>query len=96
MCHYRQYILFLELHIRTDDAFLLRFLRAKKFEYDRAYNLLLSHFQMKKENPKLFENLCPSAVKHVLEAGITGVLRHRDKEGRRVMVFRPGMSVTIF
>lgn len=51
---------------------------------------------MKKENPKLFENLCPSAVKHVLEAGITGVLRHRDKEGRRVMVFRPGMSVTIF
>ncbi|XP_048727430.2 alpha-tocopherol transfer protein-like isoform X3 [Ostrea edulis] len=79
-----------ELHIRTDDAFLLRFLRAKKFEYDRAYNLLLSHFQMKKENPKLFENLCPSAVKHVLEAGITGVLRHRDKEGRRVMVFRPG------
>lgn len=81
---------FSDLHIRTDDAFLLRFLRAKKFEYDRAYNLLLSHFQMRKENPKLFENLRPSAVKHVLEAGVTGVLPHRDKEGRRVIIFRPG------
>ncbi|XP_022291415.1 alpha-tocopherol transfer protein-like isoform X2 [Crassostrea virginica] len=80
-----------DLQIRTDDAFLLRFLRAKKFEYDRSYNLILSHFQMKKENPKLFENLRPSAVKHVLEAGVTGVLPHRDKEGRKVMVFRPGL-----
>uniref|UniRef100_A0A8W8NGF0 CRAL-TRIO domain-containing protein n=2 Tax=Magallana TaxID=2171616 RepID=A0A8W8NGF0_MAGGI len=80
-----------DLHVRTDDAFLLRFLRAKKFEYDRAYNLLVSHFQMKKENPKLFENLRPSAVKHVLEAGVTGVLPHRDKEGRRVIIFRPGL-----
>ncbi|XP_061183887.1 alpha-tocopherol transfer protein-like [Saccostrea echinata] len=79
-----------ELQIRTDDVFLLRFLRAKKFDYDRAYNLILTHFQMKKENPKLFENLRPSAVKHVLEAGVTGVLPHRDKEGRRVIIFRPG------
>ena len=79
-----------ELHVRTDDAFLLRFLRAKKFDYDRAFNLLMTHYKMKQNNPELFTNLRPSAVKHVLEAGVTGVLPHRDKDGRRVMVFRPG------
>lgn len=42
------------------------------------------------KNKQLFTNMRPSAVKHVLEAGVTGVLSHRDKLGRRVMIFRPG------
>lgn len=81
-----------DLQIQKDDAFLLRFLRAKKFDYDRAFNLIVRHFEMKAEdkNKQLFTNLRPSAVKHVLEAGVTGVLPHRDKLGRRVIVFRPG------
>ena len=86
-----------ELKIRTDDAFLLRFLRAKKFDYDRAFNLILKHFEMKadEKNKQLFTNLRPSAVKNVLEAGVTGVLPHRDKLGRRVMIFRPGEQCSI-
>lgn len=78
------------LRIRTDDAYLLRFLRAKKFDYERAFNLIMTHFKMKVENPELFQGLRPSAIKHVLEAGITGVLPGRDKQGRRVMMFLPG------
>lgn len=78
------------LRIRTDDAYLLRFLRAKKFDYERAFNLIMTHFKMKAVNAELFNGLRPSAVKHVLEAGITGVLPHRDKLGRRVIIFRPG------
>lgn len=50
----------------------------------------MTHFKMKVENPELFQGLRPSAVKHVLEAGVTGVLPVRDKQGRRVMWFRPG------
>ncbi|XP_060565183.1 alpha-tocopherol transfer protein-like isoform X1 [Ruditapes philippinarum] len=81
-----------ELKIRTDDAYLLRFLRAKKFDYDRAFNLIMKHFSMRadEKNKQLFDNLLPSTVKHVLDAGVTGVLPHRDKQGRRVMIFRPG------
>ncbi|XP_053382425.1 alpha-tocopherol transfer protein-like isoform X3 [Mercenaria mercenaria] len=81
-----------ELKIRMDDAYLLRFLRAKKFDYDRAFNLIMKHFRMRadEKNKQLFENLRPSAVKHVLDAGVTGVLPHRDRQGRRVMIFRPG------
>ncbi|XP_052762897.1 alpha-tocopherol transfer protein-like isoform X3 [Mya arenaria] len=81
-----------DLKIRTDDAFLLRFLRAKKFDYDRAFNLIVRHYEMKADerNKQLFTNLRPASVKHVLEAGVTGVLPHRDKLGRRVIMFRPG------
>ncbi|XP_052085433.1 alpha-tocopherol transfer protein-like [Mytilus californianus] len=78
------------LRIRTDDAFLLRFLRAKKFDYERAFNLIMTHFKMRIDSAELFEGLRPSAVKQVLEAGVTGVLPHRDKLGRRVIVLRPG------
>ncbi|WAR15866.1 TTPAL-like protein [Mya arenaria] len=80
-----------DLKIRTDDAFLLRFLRAKKFDYDRAFNLIVRHYEMKADerNKQLFTNLRPASVKHVLEAGVTGVLPHRDKLGRRVIMFRP-------
>ncbi|XP_033730024.1 alpha-tocopherol transfer protein-like [Pecten maximus] len=79
-----------DLKIRTDDAFLLRFLRAKKFDYDRAFQLIMNHYKMKVENRELFTNFRPSAVKHVLDDGVTGVLSSRDKEGRRVCIFRPG------
>jgi hypothetical protein len=50
----------------------------------------MTHFKMKAENADLFNGLRPSAVKHVLEAGITGVLPNRDKLGRKVIIFRPG------
>ncbi|KAK3602096.1 hypothetical protein CHS0354_029519 [Potamilus streckersoni] len=80
-----------DLRIRTDDGFLLRFLRAKKFDLERALTLIVKHYQMKAENPELMSNLRPSAVKHVLEAGVTGVLHHRDREGRKVIIFRPGL-----
>ena len=37
-----------------------------------------------------FQTLTPSAVKHVYDAGVSVVLPEKDKEGRRIMVFRPG------
>ncbi|XP_060583034.1 alpha-tocopherol transfer protein-like [Ruditapes philippinarum] len=81
-----------ELHVRTDDAYLIRFLRAKKFDCERAFQLILKHFEVKCEvkNKDLFRNMRPSTVKHVLEDGVTGVLPHRDKFGRRVLIFRAG------
>ena len=45
------------------------------------------------KNKQLFTNLRPSALKHVLDAGVTGVLPQRDKLGRRVIVFRPGIII---
>lgn len=80
----------LGLHSRTDDAFLLRFLRARKFDYERALNLIISYYRAQVDNKDMLGQLVPSSVKHILDAGVAGVLPHRDKEGRKVMVIRPG------
>ncbi|XP_045169172.2 alpha-tocopherol transfer protein-like [Mercenaria mercenaria] len=80
------------LNICTDDAYLLKFLRASAFDQDAAYTLILKYFEMKadEKNKQLFTDLRSAAVKHVVERGVVGLLPHRDKQGRSVVVFRPG------
>lgn len=73
-----------------DDAFLLRFLRARKFDYDRALQLLVNYHCCRRSWPEVFTNLRPSAIKPVLESGFVTVLPHLDPEGRHVVCIRPG------
>ncbi|KAI1233342.1 hypothetical protein IHE44_0004514 [Lamprotornis superbus] len=73
-----------------DDAFLLRFLRARKFDYDRALQLLVNYHTCRRTWPEVFSNLKPSAIKPVLESGFVTVLPHRDPQGRHVVCIRPG------
>nr|KAG5701286.1 hypothetical protein BaRGS_020648 [Batillaria attramentaria] len=40
--------------------FLIRFLRARKFDQERAFQLLLNYYRMRKDHPKLFTGLKPS------------------------------------
>ena len=74
-----------------DDAFLLRFLRTKKFDQERAFSQVMTYYQMRKENPDVYDNLTPRRIRHILDAGVTGVLKDRAPDGSRVIVFRPGM-----
>ncbi|XP_062897492.1 alpha-tocopherol transfer protein-like isoform X2 [Mobula hypostoma] len=78
------------LNTRLDDAFLLRFLRARKFDYDRALKLLLNYHANQRTWPEVFANLRPSAIKHVLDSGFLTVLPYPDPLGRRILVIRPG------
>lgn len=84
-------------HLRTrlDDAFLLRFLRARKFDYDRALQLLVNYHSCRRSWPEVFTNLKPSAVKPVLESGFVTVLPHLDSEGRHVVCIRPGTNAEL-
>ncbi|XP_061487402.1 alpha-tocopherol transfer protein-like isoform X3 [Rhineura floridana] len=72
-----------------DDAFLLKFLRARKFDYDRALQLLVNYHCCRRSWPEVFTNLKPSAIKPVLESGFVTVLSHLDTEGRHVVCIRP-------
>ncbi|MEE6514289.1 hypothetical protein FKM82_022312 [Ascaphus truei] len=81
------------LRTRVDDSFLLRFLRARKFDYDRALQLLVNYYGCRKGWPEVFNNLKPSAVKPVLDSGFLTVLPHTDNEGRRIVCIRPGRWV---
>ncbi|ESO83200.1 hypothetical protein LOTGIDRAFT_133798 [Lottia gigantea] len=78
------------LKARLDSAFLLRFLRAKKFDQERAFKTLLSFYQMRVDSTDLFKDMVPSSVKSILDNQAVGVLDHPDKEGRKVIIVRPG------
>ena len=79
------------LHVPTDDKFLLRFLRAKKFDHERAMECIHNMYRMRVANQELFKTMRPSAVRPGLDAGVFTVLPGRDKEGRRILVTRTGM-----
>ena len=75
-----------------DDRFLLRFLRAKKFEVERAFNSLVKYYELHLKHPDFFKNYKPSAIKHVLDDGFPMVFGQLDEEGRPVVAMKAGMK----
>ncbi|CAL8074537.1 unnamed protein product [Orchesella dallaii] len=78
------------LHCPQDDKFLLRFLRARKFEINNTMALIKRYYDMRLKNTELFENLCPESISHVLSQEIQIVLEKRDSQQRHVFLFRAG------
>nr|KAG5701287.1 hypothetical protein BaRGS_020649 [Batillaria attramentaria] len=77
------------LRPRTDPEFLIRFLRARKFDQERAFQLLLNYYKMRKEDPEIFTGLKPSNVAHVYKSAISYPLPQRDKLGRKIILIKP-------
>ncbi|XP_059614326.1 retinaldehyde-binding protein 1-like [Phlebotomus argentipes] len=71
-----------------DDAFLLRFLRAKKFDVEKAYRMTVKYFRMKQQSPELFRVSPPTEVRHILEMQMQYMIPQRDPCGRQVFIFR--------
>ena len=49
------YLCLTGLHCPTDDAFILMFLRARKFDYDRAYDLICNYYTIRAKNKDIFD-----------------------------------------
>ena len=78
-----------EEHVQ-DDAFLLRFLRCRRFDVPSAISVYEGYFAFKRDNAKILRDLCPDDARHIWEAGVIGALPVRDRKGRAVMVAFPG------
>ncbi|CAM9860336.1 alpha-tocopherol transfer protein-like [Lampetra fluviatilis] len=79
-----------DIPARTDDGFLLRFLRARKFDHEETFKLVDSYYKCHETWPDVFQNFRPSAVKELLDNGFIRVLPQRDSKGRRVVIQSPG------
>ncbi|CAG5133159.1 unnamed protein product [Candidula unifasciata] len=77
------------LQLRTDVQFLLRFLRARKFDQERTFQLVKNYYDIRLQFPDIFSDLKPTRVRHVFDDGVFEVLKHRDKDGCRIVIFRP-------
>ncbi|XP_062705817.1 alpha-tocopherol transfer protein-like [Aedes albopictus] len=73
---------------RRDDSFLLRFLRAKKFDVEKAFKMMQKYYKMKDEYPEIFKVSPPSEMKFMLEMQIQCMLPKKDESGRQIYLFR--------
>nr|XP_042909017.1 alpha-tocopherol transfer protein-like [Parasteatoda tepidariorum] len=79
------------LDIWTDDFHLLQFLRARKFEPERAMELIRNLYTMFKDNPDVFpKQLDPSLADTICEANVGGVFPFKHKDGSVVVFIKCG------
>jgi hypothetical protein len=84
---------------RTDNSFLLRFLRLKKFDMADTIKVLDKYLRMRTQNPGWFANLDIREAKlnQLISDGYCFVLPQRDSKGRRVIYSKASaMDASLF
>ncbi|XP_057662649.1 alpha-tocopherol transfer protein-like [Diorhabda carinulata] len=76
------------LAVPNTDEFLVRFLRARKFDSTKAFHMLQRYFLMKIKCPELFQCPLPSECGSMFELQAQTMLTQRDQLGRRVYIIR--------
>ncbi|XP_015173891.1 PREDICTED: clavesin-2 [Polistes dominula] len=81
------------LHFKTDDEFLIIFLRVCKYYPKSTYELIKRIADFKLKNASLINNLMPADEKvTLLEHNVVNVLKGRDDKRRRVLILNVGKS----
>ncbi|XP_047096992.1 retinol-binding protein pinta-like [Schistocerca piceifrons] len=80
------------LKARTDDQWIVTFLRGCKFSLQRTKEKLDMYYTMKTAAPEFYKNRDPfdPKIQYMLDAGFISYLPKVDKEGRRITVLRLG------
>ena len=69
---------------RKDDSFLLRFLRARKFDQERSLQLYINYYKNRRDYPDIFGEFTPQSVEGILKSGLISVLDQPAKNGAKV------------
>ncbi|XP_038052128.1 clavesin-2-like [Patiria miniata] len=75
--------------LRTDNEFIVRFLRAKKFDTFEAFKVLARYFEIRRKKAPLLANISAedANIREALLGGFPAVLENLDPFGRRIVVF---------
>ncbi|KAJ9591883.1 hypothetical protein L9F63_001558, partial [Diploptera punctata] len=73
---------------RTDDLFLLRFLRARRFDVEKAHRLMNNYYKFKETYPHIHTNVQPLNMRYIGDDDVLTVPPYRDQNGRRMLIYR--------
>lgn len=77
---------------RSDDGFILRFLRAKKFNQKKALSILQNYHSIRKDYKEVFDKVSnPAIMRPLAEKKIMFMLDGEDRSGAAVMLTRSGL-----
>ncbi|CAK8690577.1 unnamed protein product [Clavelina lepadiformis] len=80
---------------RDDDEFLLRFLRARKFNQERALAMITNYHKKTADWPEVFDKVKnPALISDTLDLGVVLPLKGKAKDGSTIVVGRPGIGGT--
>ncbi|XP_020999889.1 clavesin-2 [Parasteatoda tepidariorum] len=71
-----------------DDDFLLTFLRARKFDVKKSFNLFKTFYHVKAKHYELYDNYDFEDCKSVYKDGLVGFLPYRDEEGCVILIIK--------
>ncbi|XP_002160878.1 clavesin-1 [Hydra vulgaris] len=78
------------LFTRVDDEFIIRFLRSRKYDKDKAFQLLVNYNQFRRKHFIFFKTLNISCLRPVFEDGLPTVSPLRDHLGRSLIFLFAG------
>lgn len=82
-----------QLRCPTDDAFLVKFLRGRKYRVHDAADTIRNYFRFRRDNPEFFRELRPDSFNYdllVRKHRLIMILKNKDSLGRAVGFMRAG------
>lgn len=75
--------------LRTDDEFIERFLRARKYQLEDSFELYANYYLYRQRNKDLFIrfNAQDVLIQQALRDGFPGISDQRDRKGRCILLF---------
>ncbi|KAG8192973.1 hypothetical protein JTE90_028095 [Oedothorax gibbosus] len=77
-----------DLNWEPNDLFLMAFLRARKFDVKRAFNMMRTYYTIKATHKELYDDFNFDDVVDSLQDDVVGFLPYRDEEGCAILVLK--------
>ncbi|GFY63769.1 alpha-tocopherol transfer protein-like, partial [Trichonephila inaurata madagascariensis] len=77
-----------KLKCPTNDEFLIQFLRARKYDVDKAMGLLHNYFNLIASHPEIFDKLDKEKMDKLTSSDFINILPFRDNDGCLVLIVK--------